>query len=358
MPGSGPDGHRACSCASAPRHHHGSTPDTGPLQRRRILTVFNRRGRGRAALGIVTLTALVSLTACGSSAGSDEGGESAPRVAFVQAHMASTFRTQMIAGVEEAAEAEGVEVDVYNSNNEVIKQNEAMENYVTRGVDVIAVAAIELESALPAVRAASEAGVKVIAVDARIEDPAVSANVGVDNRAGGETMGKLVAEDAAASGGDATVGIVGALNSEIQNARADGFQDALGGKVEVVQIVDGQNRQEKAVDEAENLLTAFPDLTYIYATGEPALIGTLAAIESQGRTDVKVYGWDLSAEGIRALDNDLVEAIANQPAKEEGVQAIEIAARLARGEEVERDNLLDINVITKDNVDEYRADYS
>lgn len=323
------------------------------------MTMFNLRGRGRAATGLVVLGSLIALTACGNTAGGQEDAGSAPRVAFVQAHMASTFRTQMIAGVEEAAEAEDVDIDVYNSNNEVIKQNEAMENYITRGVDVIALAAIELESALPAVRAASDAGVKVIAVDMQIDDPAVSANVGVDNRAGGSIMGELVADDAAESGVDgATVGIVGALNSEIQNARADGFQDALGGEVEVVQIVDGQNRQEKAVDEAENLLTAFPDLTYIYATGEPALIGTLAAIESQGRTDVKVYGWDLSAEGIRALDNDLVEAIANQPAKEEGVQAVELAARLARGEQVERDNMLDINVITKDNVDQYRADYS
>jgi ribose transport system substrate-binding protein len=323
------------------------------------MTVFNRRGRGRAALGLMTVTALVTLTACANSAGSDEGADGAPRVAFVQAHMASTFRTEMIAGVEEAAATEDVEVDVYNSNNEVVKQNEAMENYVTQGVDVIAVAAIELESALPAVRDAAERGVHVIAVDARIEDPAVSANIGVDNRAGGSTMGKLVAETAAADHPEgATVGIVGALNSEIQNARADGFKDELGDAVEVVQTVDGQNRQEKAVDEAENLLTAFPELTYIYATGEPALIGTLAAVESQGRTDVKVYGWDLSAEGIRGLDDGFVEAIANQPAKEEGVQAIELAAQLAAGEEVERDHMLEVNVVTKENVDEYRSDYS
>lgn len=312
--------------------------------------------RKRALLALVAIPAL-ALSACAGGASGD--GEKEIRVGFVQAHMTSTFRTEMINGVEETAKKEGVDVDVYNSNNEVIKQNEAVDNYVTRGVDVIALAAIEMESALPAVRSAAEQGVKVIAVDMQIDDPAVVAQVGVDNRAGGATMGELVAGAASKDHPDgATVGIVGALNSEIQNARADGFKESLGDAATVVQTVDGQNRQEKAVDEAENLLTAYPDLTYIYATGEPALIGTLAAIESQGRTDVKVYGWDLSAEGVRALDDGLVEAIANQPAREEGVQAIEIAKKLALGEEVQRDNLLEINVITSDNVDDYRKNYS
>lgn len=314
----------------------------------------------RVVLALTTLSAVAALSSCAATAddGASQAGEK-PKVAFVQAHMTSTFRTQMIEGVEEAAAEHDVDVDVYNSNNEVIKQNEAMQNYVTRGVDVIAVAAIEYESVLPAVRSAAGSDVKVIAVDMQIDDPAVLAQVGVDNRAGGATMGELVAQDAAESHPEgATVGIVGALNSEIQNARADGFKEALGGQVEVVQTVDGQNRQEKAVDEAENLLTAFPDLTYLYATGEPALIGALAAIESQGRTDVQVYGWDLSAEGIRAIDSGLVQAIANQPAKQEGVQAIELAAKLARGEEVERDNMLEIDVVTPENIDEYREDYS
>ena len=38
-----------------------------------------------------------------------------------------------------------------------------------------------------------------------------------------------------------------------------------------------------AMSAAENLFTANPDLTAVYATGEPALLGAVAAVESQGK---------------------------------------------------------------------------
>ena len=61
-------------------------------------------------------------------------------------------------------------------------------------------------------------------------------------------------------------------------------------------VVDGQNVQDTALAAAENLMTANPDLTAIYATGEPALLGAVAAVESQGKqAEVKMFGWDLTA---------------------------------------------------------------
>ena len=41
--------------------------------------------------------------------------------------------------------------------------------------------------------------------------------------------------------------------------------------VTLADTVDGQNVQDVALSAAENLLTANPDMTAIYATGEPAL---------------------------------------------------------------------------------------
>ena len=52
---------------------------------------------------------------------------------------------------------------------------------------------------------------------------------------------------------------------------------------------DGRRRRRAATSRttrlaaAENLMTGNPDLTAIYATGEPALLGAVAAVESQGR---------------------------------------------------------------------------
>ncbi|MDP1177593.1 substrate-binding domain-containing protein, partial [Klebsiella pneumoniae] len=66
-------------------------------------------------------------------------------------------------------------------------------------------------------------------------------------------------------------------------------------KINIAIVVDGQNLQDKAMSAAENLITGNPDLTAIYGTGEPALLGAIAAVEIQGRQkDIKVFGWDLT----------------------------------------------------------------
>ena len=69
--------------------------------------------------------------------------------------------------------------------------------------------------------------------------------------------------------------------------RQKGFEDVVKAApgVTIAGVVDGQNVQDNAMAAAENLMTANPDLTAIYATGEPALLGAVAAVESQGRQD-------------------------------------------------------------------------
>ena len=120
--------------------------------------------------------------------------------------------------------------------------------------------------------------------------------------------------------------------------------------------MDGQNVQETALSAAENLVTGNPDLNIIYATGEPALIGAIAAVESQGVQDrVTVIGWDLSEQAIRGIDEGFVQAVVQQDPFQEGVQAVEAALGLLNGEEVSEEILIPITIVTQDNVDEYRS---
>ncbi len=49
-----------------------------------------------------------------------------------------------------------------------------------------------------------------------------------------------------------------------------------------------QTCRDVALGAAENLMTANPTMNTLYATGEPALIGSVSAVESQGRqSDVR-----------------------------------------------------------------------
>lgn len=203
------------------------------------------------------------------------------------------------------------------------------------------------------------AGIPVIAIDAQIPEGDNIAFVGVDNTKAGGEIGTFFSDYVKSDmGGAAKIGVVGALNSFIQNQRLDGFKAAVtegGQKVEFLNTVDGQNVQDVALSAAENLMTANPDMTALYATGEPALLGAVSAVASQGRQDsIKVFGWDLTKSAIDGIDQGFVTAVIQQDPAGEGKAAVEALVKVKKGETIDPIINVPVTIVTKANVDAYR----
>jgi ribose transport system substrate-binding protein len=309
-------------------------------------------------MAVVAMLA-VSLAGCAGTDTDDgaDGGE-AIKVGLVQINQQAIFFNQMNEGAQEAADEAGVDLTIYNANDDPAKQNEAIDNFVTQGFDAIVIVAIDVEGVKPALQDAAAAGVKIVAVDAVVEDDSVLCQVGVDNEAAGEEIGQFVVDYMADNDiTDKNIGVIGALNSFIQNLRLDGFKsvvEADGAKI--TQTVDGQNQQEEAMAAAENLFTAQADTTLFYTTGEPAMVGAVAAARSQDRTgDVKLFGWDLTAEVIRGIDDGFVVGVVQQDPKTEGYEAVLACKALVEGDSVEPFIDVPIVIVTSKNVEDYRA---
>jgi ribose transport system substrate-binding protein len=275
----------------------------------------------------------------------------------VQINQQAIFFNQMNEGAQEAADEAGVDLTIYNANDDPAKQNEAIDNFVTQGFDAIVIVAIDVEGVKPALTEAAAAGVKVVAVDAVVEDESVLCQVGVDNEAAGEEIGQFVVDYMAENSiTDKSIGVIGALNSFIQNLRLDGFTKIVEADgATITQTVDGQNQQEEAMAAAENLFTAQADTKLFYTTGEPAMVGAVAATRSQNRTgDVKLFGWDLTSEVIQGIDDGFVIGVVQQDPKTEGYEAVMACKTLVEGGSVESFIDVPITIVTKDNVDDFR----
>ncbi|TIU79786.1 MAG: sugar ABC transporter substrate-binding protein [Mesorhizobium sp.] len=288
------------------------------------------------------------------------GSAFADTFALVNINQQALFFNQINEGAQKAADAAGAKLVIFNANNVPSAQNDAIENYITQKVDGIILVAIDVNGVKPAITAAKAAGIPVIAIDAQIPDGDNVAFIGVDNAKAGEDIGKFYADYVKSEmGGTAKIGIVGALNSFIQNQRLDGFKKAVtdsGLAITFLDTVDGQNVQETAMSASENLMTANPDMTTLYATGEPALLGAVSAVTSQGRTsDVKVFGWDLTKQVIQGIDDGWVAAVVQQDPAGEGKAAVEALIKLKKGETVEPIINIPVTIVTKDNVEQYRA---
>ncbi|TXR49297.1 ABC transporter substrate-binding protein [Phyllobacterium endophyticum] len=299
-------------------------------------------------------TAAIAMTlALGASAWADT-------FALVTINQQALFFNQINEGAQQAADAAGAKLVIFNANNVPSAQNDAMENYITQKVDGIILVAIDVNGVKPAITAAKTAGIPVIAIDAQIPEGDNVAFVGVDNTKAGEDIGKFYADYVKANmAGTAKIGVIGALNSFIQNQRLDGFKKAVadsGQKITFLDTVDGQNVQDVALTAAENLMTANPDMTTLYATGEPALVGAVSAVTSQGRTgDVKVFGWDLTKQAVEGIDAGWVTAVVQQDPAGEGKAAVEALVKLKKGEKIEPIINVPVTIVTKENVDQFRG---
>lgn len=308
----------------------------------------------------IAAASCAALVLAGCSTGNDESDGSAGAtgddcvIGMTQINQTATFFTEMNEGAQEAADEAGCDLIIANANNDSAKQNSDIENFVVQQVTGLIVVAIDVNGVVPAVNSAKQAGIKVVAIDAQLEEGTVDTFVGVDNEKAGAEAGQWVVDQGLADG--ASYGAVDARNSFIQNQREDSFRevvDAAGATH--TQSVNGDNIQEKAATAARNLVTAQPDLDFVYTTGEPATVGAVAALDPG--SDTKVIGWDLTAEVIAGIDSGLVTAVIQQDPRQEGVEAVNELEAILDGAEPQGFIDVPITIVTEENVDDYRETF-
>ena len=312
--------------------------------------------RARAGL-VVAVAAVLVLGACstGNEGSGDKpaaSGKGDCSIGMTQINQTAVFFTQMNEGAKEAAKAAGCDLTIANANNDSAKQGSDIENFASQGVTGIIVVAIDVNGVLPAVKAARESGIKVVAIDAQLEKGSIETFVGVDNEKAGSQAGKWMIDHGMVEG--KSYGVVDARNSFIQNQREDSFRKVIdAGGAKHTQSVNGDNVQEKAATAAQNLVTAQPNLDFVYTTGEPATVGTAAALDAGKST--KIVGWDLTKEVIAGIDSGLVSAVVQQDPKQEGVEAVKELKAIIGGAEPKDFIDVPVTIVTKDNVDDYRS---
>jgi len=209
----------------------------------------------------------------------------------------------------------------------------AIQSFVTQGVDAIAITptspalADELQKAV-------DAGIPVILIDNDIPDwDGKTAVVTTDNFAGGQLAGTWLADNLPEG---ATIAVLqGVLGNPSLDARVDGMLDTLGDAAEVVATVPTDCDQTKGLDAGQDIITANPGLTAIYAACGPPLLGALEAVKSAGLSGLITVGFDASPDEVASiLAGEETASVAQFPAKM-GSLGVQAAFDAASGKDVE-----------------------
>ena len=116
--------------------------------------------------------------------------------------------------------------------------------------------------------------------------------------------GKAVAEDMVKRlGGTGKVALIGGLAAHPASiARLQGFRDAAGG-LTIVQEVAADWDREKALNAADAILRAHPDLKGFYAANDGMALGVQQAVNNAGMTGkVLVYGTDAIPDALASIE--------------------------------------------------------
>jgi len=276
--------------------------------------------------GAVLLASLVTATAADSKL----------VVAMLPKSKGNAYFISCKVGADKAAKELGIQLlfDGPTDSN-AAKQNEIVENWITLGVDVIAVAAENKEGISTALRKAQKAGIKVLTFDA---DAMTDARSFFVNQATPEGIGQGLMDEAARltnSEGEFAM-IVASLTASNQREWQKHIEARLKEKypkMKLVAVRPCDDLKDKAQSEATALLSANPNLKLIMAICSPGVPGAAEAVKQAGLTGkVKVMGLGLPNENKRYVHAGVTDSIILWNTGDLGYLAIYAGVALAKDE--------------------------
>jgi ribose/xylose/arabinose/galactoside ABC-type transport system permease subunit/ABC-type sugar transport system substrate-binding protein len=277
-------------------------------------------------------------------------------------------------GAEEAAQELGIRL-IWDgpTDPDPAKQNEIIDTWITRGVDVIAVAVENRQGISSVLRKARERGIKVLTFDADAEPDARDFFV---NQATPEGIGRTLMDNAArVLGGRGEFAIITASLTAanmiewqkcIEQRRKEKYP-----QIKMASLRPCDDIQAKAFDEANTIMSADPGVKLIMAICSPAVPGAAEAVKQSGRTDVKVIGLGLPNDNKRYVHEGITDCVVLWNTMDLGYLTVQAARALADGNlkrgdtsleagrlksiEIQGDNILlgQPFLFTKENIDQF-----
>lgn len=304
----------------------------------------------RAALAIVCAGTLMAGTAaCGST--SPSGGD---KVALLVSTLNNPFFVDLRDGAQAAAKDLGVDLMVSDAQNDSSTQQNQAQNAQSQGAKAVIINPVDSDAASPAVAPLLSSNLPVISVDRSVTGEDVTSHIASDNVAGGAQAADELAKAVGEKG--KVIILQGTPGAASTRDRGDGFKKEIKkySGIEVVAEQTANFDRAEALDVTTNLIQSNPDVVGIYAENDEMALGAIQSLGSKAGTDVKIFGFDGTEDGLKAVsDGTMVGTIAQQP-KELGKKAVEAAVKAIKGESVEKTESIEVKTVTKENVADFQ----
>jgi ABC-type sugar transport system substrate-binding protein len=304
------------------------------------------------------LSVAIATAACDSDNSSDGGGSgSGPiKVGFITKFPVDFYDTMVDAVKKYDSEHSDVEVVFGQGKSGTDDEGviAIIENMITQQVKAIAVTPTS-PNVQGALDKAVKAGIKVVLVDNDIPGwSGKSSVVATDNLAGGKLAGEWLAKKL--QPGSTLAILQGRLGNPSLDDRVKGLKQTLGTVATIVAEPATDCDETKGLNAAQDILTRNPNITAIYGACGPPISGALQAIKAANKKagSITVVGFDASPGELTAIEaGEQAASVAQFPSKM-GSLGIDTAVKAARGETVPANVDTGTEMVTKDNVGQFK----
>jgi len=307
------------------------------------------RTRATTLLAVLILAVLAALVVGCQRGGEGEGGQ---RIGLSVSTLNNPFFVSLRDGAQEAADEAGVELVISDAQNDTAQQQDDVQNFISQQVSAILVNPVDSDAVVPAVEAANDAGIPVIALDRKASGGEVATTIASNNVQGGRMDGEELIR---LVGSGNVAQLEGISGTDPARDRGQGFQEAIDAQnsIEVAASQTAKFDRAEGLNVTENILQANPDIKGIFAQNDEMALGAVQALGDQAGDEVKLVGFDGSEDALNAIQDGTMNAtIAQQPDKI-GSAGVENAMSVIEGESVEENVPVEVNLVTPDNVSDF-----
>lgn len=281
-------------------------------------------------------------------------------VVFIIKNLTTPFFLSMKEGAEAAGAELGIKVTVQaptsseeGAGNE--EQTQLIEQAIANKASAVCIAPTDSNGIIPAVKKLKEAGIPVIASNTKIaEDGLANCFVGLENYTQGYNVAKKLCEGL---GGKGKMFIIeGTAGAQTSIDRVEGATAAISEypDIEVVAQQSASYKRATAMDVAQNLLQANPDVNAVYCCNDEMALGVVEAVDAAGKTgQILIGGADGNADALQCILDGKMYATAEANAFDQAYYSVVAAVNVLKGQAAE-DKMIDSPIIDKENVAEFQ----
>jgi ribose transport system substrate-binding protein len=310
----------------------------------------------------VVTVALAALLAVGSvfaqGASEQKAQDSKPRVGLVMKSLANEYFKTM----EEGAKAYEAKQGTFsltsvgmNSETDIDTQLNAIDNFISKGMNIIVVAPADSTGLVASVKKAVDAGITVVNIDVKLDNAALKKAglpedflfVGPDNADGAELAGNALGEKLGKGG--RVIIIEGNPGADNATQRKNGFLrsvDKYG--LDLLASNTAHWETEEANTVMSNLLLKYPDVQGVMCANDSMVLGVVKALDAAGRKDVLVVGFDNIAAVQDLIKQGKVLATVDQFGPDQAAMGIQTGLDILGGKNLTGWQKTPVKLVTKD----------